>query len=135
MGQETFKNFQTNVTQWVTETFGEIFLRSKDERMYRFAEEGLELIFANGMTRKRMHEMVDWIWDKNEASPLESKGELAIFGEIRDTLVCLAAMASCHNVYLSEAAQSGLKKAWENQERIRERLDNKPAKFRGHDTL
>lgn len=114
--------FQGDVRDWVIRTFGFELYQDKRERAERVAEEAVEVVQAAGLSRERMHQIVDWVYNK-------PPGDLQ--REIGGMLLPLSALASAHKIELEQAVSSEFAFASTNSLRIarknrikKEELDN-----------
>jgi hypothetical protein len=76
-------NFQNRVAAWMQETFGPEVAADFQERGFRFGEEALELLQANGTSKEDVLKLVDYVYSR----PI---GEL--HQEVGGTMVTLAAL-------------------------------------------
>lgn len=102
---------QSEVSAWVSETFGQDQASSIPVRALRFMEEAIELFQACGMPESKVHELATFIYAK---PPGDFTQEL---GGTGTTLLALAAAAQV----------SASKAEWEEFQRV---LSIDPAHFR-----
>lgn len=101
--------YQSTVRDWVIRTFGFAVYADKQERAERVAEEAVEVVQAAGLSRERMHQIVDWIYSKEP-------GDLK--REIGGLLIPLSALASVHKIELEETVNTEVMIAGTNSIRI-----------------
>lgn len=109
--------FQKRVLNWLMECFSNEVCRDGVERNHRFLEESLELVQSLGCTRSEAHQLVDYVFGRPVGEPLQ---------ELGGTMVTLAALASCHDMDLNDAAEMELARVWTKIEKIRAKQLAKP---------
>lgn len=112
-------DFQSRVYNWCVACFGEGIALDKTERGYRFLEESLELGQAVGITADEAHELIDYVYGRKIGG---------VKKEVGDVLITLAALSAAYNVEMSVAGRTGLRRNWENIEKIRAKHKSKPIK-------
>ncbi len=105
----TVSDYQVSVDQWLQNTFP-TFRHNSMERALRFLEEALELFQAAGGREKDASHLIDYVFSR-------PRGDLS--QEIGGVLNTLAALATCHGVSLSLAAEDGLKDCWGRSDDIK----------------
>lgn len=90
-------NFQPRVAQWMLETFGPEVSVDYRERGFRFGEEALELLQANGTTKEEVLKLVDYVYSR----PV---GEL--YQEVGGTMVTLGALCQAWGIDLLQAGHA-----------------------------
>lgn len=116
------ERFQRRCDAWLRFCFGDAVTDHRGERNERYAEESTELLQAAGMTRERLHEIVDWVFDRPAGD---------IPDEVGGVMNTLAPLCTAHGVDLAVAADVTLEKCWRNSDRIREKHRRKPNAFVG----
>jgi len=109
--------FQAGVDAWMRECFGDEIARDKMERNHRFLEEALELVQANGCTQSESHQLVDYVYGRDQ-------GE--INQEVGGVMVTLAALCSASGVSMELAGETELARVWTKIEKIRAKQAAKP---------
>lgn len=102
--------FQDRVARWMLDCFGPTIAADTVERNYRFLEEALELVQANGCTAEDAHALVDYVYGR----PV---GE--INQEVGGVMVTLAALCNTIPVNMGEAADTEVIRIWSKIEQIR----------------
>ncbi len=92
---EEVKDFQARVAVWMHETFGAEVSSDFRERGFRFGEEAIELLQANGTTKDEVLLLVDYVYGR----PV---GELR--QEVGGTMLTLGALCQARNINLAGAA-------------------------------
>jgi len=87
--------FQVRVATWMQETFGPEVSADYTERGFRFGEEAIELLQANGTTKEDVLKLVDYVYSR----PV---GELS--QEVGGTMVTLAALCEARGLNLAALA-------------------------------
>lgn len=115
----TFSDFQARVSLWMTECFGPGIAGDLAERNYRFLEEALELVQANGGTAADAHALVDYVFGRAPGLP---------FLEVGGTMVTLAALCLARGTDLGHAATAEVDRISTPaiMERIRNKHKSKP---------
>lgn len=90
-------SFQGRVAAWMQETFGPEVSADQQERGFRFGEEAIELLQANGTSKADVLKLVDYVYDR----PV---GELA--QEVGGALVTLAALCQARGLDMMGAANA-----------------------------
>jgi NTP pyrophosphatase (non-canonical NTP hydrolase) len=109
--------FQSRVGPWLMECFGLEIARDILERNHRFLEEAIELVQANGCTQSEAHQLVDYVYGRDQ-------GE--INQEVGGVMVTLAALCLASGVDMHEAAEAELARVWTKVEKIRAKHFAKP---------
>lgn len=109
--------FQSRVLPWLIETFGEKIAFDKVERNFRFLEEALELVQANGCTKEEAHMLVDYTFDRPQ-------GE--VNQEVGGVMLTLAALCLASHVNMFMAGEAELKRVWTMVDKIRAKQAGKP---------
>lgn len=109
--------FQERVDPWLMECFGLEIARDILERNHRFLEEALELVQANGCTVTEAHQLVDYVYGRDQ-------GE--INQEVGGVMVTLAALCLASGVDMHLAAETELARIWTKVEKIRAKHFAKP---------
>ncbi len=90
-------SFQPRVATWMQETFGAEVSADYKERGFRFGEEAIELLQANGTTKEDVLKLVDYVYGR----PV---GELQ--QEVGGAMVTLAALCEARGIDLAEAGNT-----------------------------
>lgn len=114
-------DFQKRVHAWMRSCFGSDIALDTVERNYRVMEEVAELMQAAGLSKERLLEIVDYVYDR-EPGDVET--------EIGDTVLCVAAFCDARGISMEAEAFRILGKAWTNIDRIRDKRFTKPAFMR-----
>lgn len=109
--------FQGRVYNWLIECFGEKVALDKNERCFRFLEESLELVQAAGCTKEDAAKLVDYVYGRKVGT---------VQKEVGDVLITLAALSEAHEVNMSLAGNTGLRRNWDNIDKIRAKHKSKP---------
>lgn len=110
-------SFQQRVASWAIACFGVERAEDPRERNFRFLEEALELVQANGCTAEEALAIWKYVFDR-------PKGEL--YQEVGGVAVTLAALCAAAKVDLQINAERELKRCHEKILHIREKNLNKP---------
>ena len=87
------------------------------ERSDRFIEEALELVQASGYSRERAHQLVEYVFGRDQGD---------INQEVGGVMVTLAAHCLAHDVDMHAAAERELARVWTKVETIRAKQASKP---------
>ena len=109
--------FQHRVRGWMHQCFGVAVSSDKIERGDRLLEETLELLQASDYPEERVTALTRYVFDR-------PTGEL--FQEAGGVMVTLAAFCETHDIDMSEAAETELKRIWTKIEQIRAKQAAKP---------
>jgi len=112
-------NYQKQVAVWMQEVFSPEVSADFQERGFRFGEEALELLQANGTTKEEVLKLVDYVFSR----PV---GELS--QEVGGTMVTLAALCQAKNIDLMKEANKELNRI--NLPEIRVKIQAKHAEKR-----
>lgn len=110
-------SFQERVHPWMMVCFGEMVSGDKEERNHRFLEEALELVQACKCTREEAHQLVDYVYGRDE-------GE--INQEVGGVMVTLAALCLAQGFDMHEGGETELSRIWTKIEQIRAKQEAKP---------
>lgn len=104
---------------WMEQCFGPAIARNKIERNYRFLEEALELVQANGCTKEDALKLVDYTFSRPPGQPHQEAGGV---------MVTLAALCTPCGIDLNNAAVSELERISEPEmmQKIRNKQASKP---------
>lgn len=113
------KTLQDKVAPWMQECFGPVIAADKDERNFRFFEEGVELVQAGGMTREDAHRLVDYVYDR----PIGQQ-----YQEVGGVMITLAAWCLAHGLNMHWCGQVEMDRILQPEvmAKIREKQKNKP---------
>jgi NTP pyrophosphatase (non-canonical NTP hydrolase) len=109
--------FQRRVQDWMMETFSMEICRDRQERNHRFIEEALELVQACGCTACEAHQLVDYVYGRNQ-------GE--INQEVGGVMVTLAALCLANDIDMHQGAEKELARVWTKIDQIRAKQASKP---------
>lgn len=109
--------FQDRVKPWMDACFGPEISADKIERNHRFLEEALELVQACGCTAKEAHQLVDYVYGRDQCE---------INQEVGGVMVTLAALCLANGFSMHEAGETELARVWTKIETIREKQAAKP---------
>lgn len=109
--------FQYNVDPWLIECFGRETARNTLERNHRFLEEALELVQANRCTAAEAHQLVDYVYGRDQGD---------INQEVGGVMVTLAALCLAIGVDMHRAGDAELARVWTKIEKIRAKHFAKP---------
>lgn len=93
--------FQDRVRRWVITCFGQTIADDRTERGFRFLEEALELVQANGCTRAQALVLVDYVYGRDVGAIDQEAGGVA---------VTLAALCSAAGINCAVAAERELRR-------------------------
>lgn len=110
-------SFQSRVQPWMMECFGPEIAADKIERSHRFIEEALELVQANDCTRGEAHQLVDYVYDRDQGD---------INQEVGGAMVTLAALCLAIGVDMHAAGETELARVWTKIDKIRAKHAAKP---------
>jgi len=110
-------SFQERVQPWMMECFGPEISADKVERNHRFLEEALELVQANGCLQHEAHQLVEYVYGRDE-------GE--INQEVGGVMVTLAALCLAVGEDMHAAGEKELARVWTKVEKIRAKQAAKP---------
>jgi hypothetical protein len=97
--------------------FGPKISSDKMERNHRFLEEAVELVQANGCTHSEAHQLVDYVFNRDQGEINQEAGGV---------MVTLAALCLASGVDMDEAAETELARIWTKVEQIRAKQAAKP---------
>jgi transcriptional regulator with XRE-family HTH domain/NTP pyrophosphatase (non-canonical NTP hydrolase) len=120
-GEDGSSTYQSRVVKWIRECFPANVVSDTKERSFRFVEEALELVQANGATEREVLAMVNYVYSRQA-------GELR--QEVGGVLVCLAALCHAAGIDMAQAGEDELFRVWSNIEKIRAKHASKPADVR-----
>ena len=109
--------FQSAVSAWMLECFGEAISRDRQERGIRFLEEAVELTQTCGITRDQAHALIDYVYGREVGEPEQ---------EVGGVMVTLAALCSAVSVDLKAAGDTELDRIGGLIPDIRAKHGNKP---------
>jgi hypothetical protein len=117
----TCKPYQNRVNDWMLACFGEGVTQDPVERSFRFLEEALELVQANGCTAEEAARLVEYVYGR----PVGERAQ-----EVGGVAVCLAALCTAAAINMDDAAERELARVWTKVEKIRAKHASKPAGVR-----
>lgn len=91
--------FQADVDGWMQQCFGPEIAADTTERNYRFLEEALEVVQANGCTKEDALRLVDYTFSRAIGEPDQ---------EVGGAMVCMAALCNAAGLSMVEAARREL---------------------------
>lgn len=103
-------SFQSKVSHWLAECFGQQSIGDKVERNHRFLEEALETVQANGCSREDSHRLVDYVFDRQSGD---------LHQEVGGTLTTLAALCVASGIDMENAGNQELHRIVANIDAIR----------------
>lgn len=103
-------SYQERINKWMLACFGPAISADKTERNYRFLEEALELVQANGCTRDEACQLVDYVYGRPQGD---------INQEVGGVMVTLAALCTATNVDMDQGGETELARIWTKIEQIR----------------
>ncbi len=109
--------FQSRVQPWMVACFGAEISADKIERNHRFLEEALELVQSNGCTRDEAHQLVDYVYGRDQGD---------INQEVGGVMVTLAALCLATGLDMHAAGETELARVWTKVEQIRAKQAAKP---------
>lgn len=113
------RDFQQNVRNWMMDCFGPKIASDRKERNYRFLEEALELVQANGCSIEDAHALVEYVFNRPEGEANQ---------ELGGVMVTLAALCNTANLMIEEAAWKEMARVWEKKDEIRAKQASKKIK-------
>ncbi len=113
--------YQSAVTNWCKNCFGEQTASDVNERCYRFLEESLELCQSLGVTSGEAKELVNYVYGRPEGVPHQ---------ELGGVMVTLAALCAAQQLNLGLAAVDELDRVNSDEviEAIRAKHESKPCR-------
>jgi len=114
---EPARAFQARVHDWMVACFSTKIATDIPERNHRFLEEALELVQSLGCAASEAHRLVDYVFGRPVGEPRQEMGGV---------MVTLAALANCHVMYMTDAAETELARVWTKIEAIRKKQAAKP---------
>jgi len=109
--------FQDKVESWMNACFGPEISADIQERNHRFIEEALELVQANGCTASEAHQLVDYVYRRDQGD---------INQEVGGVMVTLAALCSAVGVDMKQSGEVELRRVWRKIDQIRAKQAAKP---------
>jgi NTP pyrophosphatase (non-canonical NTP hydrolase) len=109
--------FHFDVRDWMLVCFNEQIAADITERNHRFIEEALELVQASGCTKSEAHQLVDYVYGRDQ-------GE--INQEVGGVMVTLAALCNAQGVDMFAAGNLELARVWTKVDQIRAKRAAKP---------
>lgn len=113
-GQE---QFQPRVGEWMRACFGPEISADRQERNHRFIEEALELVQACGCTASEAHQLVDYVYGRDQGD---------INQEVGGVMVTLAALCLAHGFDMHSAGETELARVWTKIDKMRAKQAAKP---------
>jgi len=114
---QTLRALQFRARDWSHQCFGRERAIDKQERVFRFLEEALELAQACGCSKSHAMQLADYVY----ARPA---GDL--LNEFGGTMLTMLVLGEAHSIDVSVATEAELKANWANMQKIREKADGKP---------
>lgn len=111
------ETFQNRVHPWMMACFGPEISADKIERNHRFLEEALELVQANGCTQSEAHQLVDYVFNRDQGD---------INQEVGGVMVTLAALCLASGEDMHQAGETELDRIWTKVDQIRAKQAAKP---------
>lgn len=115
--QTAHDTFQQRVKPWLVACFGEAIARDKAERNHRFLEESLELVQACACTADEAHQLVDYVFSRDDGEPYQ---------EVGGVMVTLAALCLAQGLDMHQNGETELARIWTKVEQIRAKQAAKP---------
>lgn len=109
--------FQRRAQDWMMATFSMEVCRDTIERNHRFLEEALELVQALGCTASEAHQLVDYVYGRDQ-------GE--VNQEIGGVMVTLAALCLANDLDMHQGGETELARVWTKIDQIRAKQASKP---------
>lgn len=109
--------FQDRVQPWMMACFGPEISADRTERNHRFLEEALELVQSNGCTKSEAHQLVDYVYGRDQGD---------IDQETGGVMVTLAALCLATGVDMHAAGETELQRVWSKIDMIRAKQAAKP---------
>ena len=100
--------YQELVQHWMEHTFSEEVVKDTEERNFRFLEEALELVQANGCSKEDALQLVDYVY-------IRPDGELT--QEMGGVIVTLSALANAADLNMRESFQKEYTRIWQKSAR------------------
>lgn len=110
-------HLQERVALWMDACFGPTISKDRIERNHRFLEEALELVQANGCTQSEAHQLVEYVYQRNEGD---------INQEVGGVMITLAALCLASGVDMHAAGETELARIWTKIDKIRAKQAAKP---------
>jgi NTP pyrophosphatase (non-canonical NTP hydrolase) len=109
--------FQKRVHAWMMECFSMEICRDRQERNHRFIEEALELVQACGCTASEAHQLVDYVYGRDQGD---------INQEVGGVMVTLAALCLANDIDMHSGGETELARVWTKIDQIRAKQAGKP---------
>lgn len=109
--------FQSRVNDWMQACFGPEISADKEERNHRFLKEALELVQANGCSQSEAHQLVDYVYGRDQGD---------INQEVGGVMITLAALCLASGEDMIAAGETELRRIWTKVEQIRAKQAAKP---------
>jgi NTP pyrophosphatase (non-canonical NTP hydrolase) len=109
--------FQEGVRLWMAACFGSEISADRAERNHRFIEEALELVQACGCTKSEAHQLVDYVYGRDQGD---------INQEVGGVMVTLAALCLANGFDMHRAGETELERVWTKIDAIRAKQAAKP---------
>src|SRR6266436_4429278 len=109
--------FQKRVHAWMMECFSMEICRDRQERNHRFIEEALELVQACGCTASEAHQLVDYVYGRDQGD---------INQEVGGVMVTLAALCLANDIDMHSGGETELARVWTKIDQIRAKQASKP---------
>lgn len=110
-------DYQERVDRWMQDCFGAAISSDVIERNHRFLEEALELVQSNGCTISEAHQLVDYVYGRDQGD---------INQEVGGVMVTLAALCTAAAIDMRNAGEAELDRVWTMVEKIRAKQAAKP---------
>ncbi len=119
VGAKPREDYQTRIGKWLVECFGNGIAYDRQERNWRFGEEALELIQAQGATKEQALQLVEYVYGRPEGEPQQ---------EVGGVMVTLAALCLASQLDMAVCGEAELARinTPEMIEKIRTKNANKP---------
>jgi NTP pyrophosphatase (non-canonical NTP hydrolase) len=109
--------FQKRVHAWMMECFSMEICRDRQERNHRFIEEALELVQACGCTASEAHQLVDYVYGRDQGD---------INQEVGGVMVTLAALCLANDIDMHSSGETELARVWTKIDQIMAKQAGKP---------
>ena len=96
--------------------FGVPLQEIKQERVYRFLEESIELSQALGCSEEDAVRLVRYVFSRPVGDPAQ---------EVGGVMLTTAALCSAHNLDMEKSAEDELLRVWENIDKIRSKWEKR----------
>lgn len=113
--------YQHRVGSWILSCFNQDIAKNKQERVYRFLEEALELAQSLNCSKDDANKLVEYVFNRPIGNPKN---------EVGGTIVCIAALCNACGIDMEEAAEDELERVWDIKDKIRKKWEQKQIRIK-----